>query len=72
MRLRDEDCTIILIEIAKVKEEIGEVKEVLHKIGRKFGVFLFFVPEVALTHPVSNATPPDSVPTMPKGAACKL
>ena len=37
MRFKDEDCTIIFIEIVEVKEEIGEVKEVLHKLGRKFG-----------------------------------
>ena len=67
MRLKDEDCAIILIEIAEVKEEIGEVKESLHKLRRKFGVCLFPIPEVASVHPFSSVTPPNNVLATPKG-----
>ena len=69
MRLKDEDCTIILTQIAEVKEKIGKVKEAPNKLGRKFGVCLFLVPEVAPVHQVSNASPLDTVPAMPKGVA---
>jgi hypothetical protein len=34
MKLKDEDCAILLIEITKVKEEIGEIKEALHQLDR--------------------------------------
>ena len=48
-------------------KEIGEVKEAFHKLGRKFVFCLFLVFEVALAHPVSNATPLNNVPAMGKG-----
>lgn len=66
--MKDEDCTIILMGITEVKEEIDEVNESLHKLGRKLGVCLFHVPEVAPMHLVSNVTPPNSIPAIPKGA----
>ena len=69
MILRDDDYTIILMEVAKVKEEIREVNKALHKLGRKFGVCMFPIPEVAPPRPVSNMTPPESVPAVPKDAA---
>ena len=72
MRLKDEGCAIILTEIAEVKEEIGEVKEALHKLGRNLGVCLFHVPKVPSTHPLSNVTPLDIFTATTKGEACKL
>ena len=69
MRLRDEDTTIILMEIAEVEDEIGEVKEALHKLGRKFGVCPFLIIEVAPVNPISNVTLPDNIPAIPKGVA---
>lgn len=72
MRLRDDDYAIILIEIEEVKEEIGEVKEALHKLGMNFGVCLVPVPEVAPMHPMSNVTPLNIILGIPKGEACKL
>ena len=59
MRLKDEDCAIILTKIEKVKES-------LHKLGRKFSVCMFLVPMAALAYPISNVTPPNSITTMPK------
>ena len=69
VRLKNEDCTLILKEIAEVKEEISKVKEALHKLGRNFGFCMSHVPEVALAHLVSNVTPPYNVPTMHEGVA---
>ena len=69
VRLKVEDCAIILTIITKVKKEIGEIKEVFHNLGRKFGVCLFPIPEATPAHPVSNATPLDNIPATPKSAA---
>ena len=69
MRLKDEDCAIILMEIVEVTEEISEVKEALHKLGRKFGVCLFHVLDVASTHVVSNVIPLNNISATLKGEA---
>lgn len=53
-------------KLQRSRTKSGDVKEYLNNLGRKFGVYLFPILEVALAHLVSNATPLDNVPTTPK------
>ena len=62
-QLKDEDCSILLTKISEVKEEIGELKEALCNLGRKFGVCLFLIHVEAPRLNNATATSSDVVPT---------